>query len=431
MQTRRILLFLTTPLLLAFHAPAQTQEFTVNGLTVLLKPNPANEIVSAQLYVRGGARNITEATQGIEPLIFNTAIKGSKYYSKESIDELLDRTGASINSISNRDFSVVSLRCLTTNFGETFDLFADIIINPLFMPDELELVRKNQILAVKQQNDNPDAALRLIANALYYKGHQYRMDPAGIEQSLQAINAEQMRQHLSKNLVTSKLLLVVVGNVPRALLEQKVQKTFGSLPEGNYTPSLPDRIMHAGASLNAVGRELPTNYIIGYFSAPRLGDPDHPAAMVALDILRNRVWEEVRTKRNLSYAPSAFLENDLVNRAAIYVTAVKPDTTVKVMMAEMKKMQQEPVSEKDLSDRVTMFITRYYLNNETNDAQGRFLAYPEIAGIGWKAGDKFVDDIRSVTAKQVQDVARKYFGQIQFAVLGNMDLIDEKVFTSM
>lgn len=382
MPTRRILFLLTLPVLLALDARSQTQEFSVNGLKVLLKPNPANEIVSAQLYVRGGARNIEDATQGIEPLIFNTALKGSKSYPKEKIDAILDRTGAVINSSSNRDYSVITLRCLTGNFGETFDLFADIIMHPAFLPNEVELERKNQILNVKQRNDNPDAALRLVADERFYRGHQYRMDPAGTEQSLQAITVEQMKQHHSNHLVTTRLLLVVVGNVSKSVLEEKVLKTFGSLPKGDRMPPVPTPVWHSGASLTAVERELPTNYIIGYFSAPRLGDPDHPAAMVALDILRNRIWEEVRTKRNLSYAPSASLSNDLVNRAAIYVTAVKPDTTVKVMLAEMKKMQTEAVSEKDLRDRVTMFITRYYLNNETNEAQGRFLALPEIAGIG-------------------------------------------------
>jgi zinc protease len=428
MRTKAIFALLILPLVSVF---PQTQEIWVNGLKVLLTPNPANEIVSAQLYLRGGALNIDETTQGIEPLIFNTAVKGSKGYAKEKIDAILDRTGAAINNLSTRDFSVITLRCLTSNFSETFDLFADIAINPTLAADELELERKKQILAVKQRKDDADGAVRELADEMYYRGHQYKLNPSGTESSLQAITVDQMRAHWSKHFVTSKLLLIVVGNIPKSLLQERVEKAFASVPRGDYKPSLPTAISHSAATVQVTERQLPTNYIIGYFGAPRLGNPDHPAAIVALDILRNRVWEEVRTKRNLSYAPSAFLDNSLVSRAAIYVTAVQPDTTVKVMLAELQKMQAEPVTDKDLRDRVTMFITRYYLNNETNDAQGRFLAYPEIAGVGWREAQKFVDNIRSVTAKQVQEVAKKYFGRIQFAIVGNPALIDQKVFTSM
>jgi len=53
--------------------PDVAEEFSINGLKVIVKPNRANEIISAQLYLRGGSLNINESTQGIEPLIFESA----------------------------------------------------------------------------------------------------------------------------------------------------------------------------------------------------------------------------------------------------------------------------------------------------------------------------------------------------------------------
>jgi zinc protease len=266
---------------------------------------------------------------------------------------------------------------------------------------------------------------------VFYKGHPYRLDPSGVESSITAITVAQMRQHLGENLKTSKLLLVVVGNVTKADLMKKVEATFGKLPAGDYKPGVPPPALQTIPTLKVVEKELPTNYIQGAFSAPKQADPDYSPMMVAMDILQWRLFEEVRTKRNLSYAPAAGFENQLANRGFIYVTAVKPDTTIKVMLGELKKLQTEPVSAKDLKNRIALFLTGYYTRNETNASQASFLATNEISGLGWQAGDKFIERIKNVTAADVMRVANKYFHNLQFVVIGNPKLIDEKVFTSL
>ena len=104
---------------------------------------------------------------------------------------------------------------------------------------------------------------------------------------------------------------------------------------------------------------------------------------------------------------------------------------MKVFFAELKRLQVEAVSEKDMRNRIALFLTNYNLSNETNDAQTRFLAQAELSGIGWKEADRFVENIRKVSAKDVQAFALKYFKNLQVVVVGNPQLIDEKLFTSM
>lgn len=406
-------------------------EFTVNGLKVILKTNTANDILSVQLYLRGGAANITESTQGIEPLLFGIAAKGSKNYPKEVLNKIIDRTGSGINSFSTRDYSALSLRCLKRDFDELWNVYSDVVMNPALDSVDVALVRNTMLSGIRQRNDNPDGHLSELTDEVFYKGHPYQLNPNGTEATVSAITVEQMRKYLSDQLQTSKLLLVVVGNVTKADLMKKVEATFGKLPKGNFTISLPPQIQHKAATLKVIEQQIPTNYIRGTFSAPNLADADYSAMTVAMDVLRWRLFEEVRTKRNLSYAPAAGYENQLANRAFIYVTAVKPDTTIKVMLDELKKLQTELVSAKVLKDRITLFLTRYYQQNETNASQGSFLAAYELAGLGWQAGDKFIENTKKVTAEDVKRVANKYFHNLQFVVIGNPKLIDEKVFTSM
>ena len=413
------------------YASNETSSFDIDGLKVILKKNTANDIISAQLYIRGGALNLTEQTQGIEPLIFNSALKGTKKYPKDELNTILDRTAANINGSASRDYSSVSLRTVKQFFDLTWDVYTDVIMNPAFETSEVELVREQLLSTIKQRKDGPDSYLGDLADELFYRDHPYKLDPQGTEESVRSITIDQMRQYLKKNLQKSQLLLVVVGNVSKEELKKKIESSFGNLPQGDYKAVYPQFVNHDKPFLNKEQRDLPTNYIMGFMSAPDLKDGDYYPMTITMSILGTRIWEEVRTKRNLSYAPQAFFSNSFANRAGIYVTAVNPDTTIKVMLAEINKIKTEPVSEKDLKDRTTMYLTRYYLGNETNAAQGQFLARYELAGLGWQASEDYVSNLRKVSVADVQRVAKKYLNNIQFVVLGNPDLIDQKVFTSL
>jgi zinc protease len=418
-------------LLLPLSALALTEEFVVNGLKVILKENPANEIVSASLYLRGGVFNLTRATAGIEPLIFNTAMNGTKKFPKEVLNAELARMGTQITGNAGQDYSSVSLRCIKPNFDKSWDIFADVILNPTLDPKEVELSRTRLLTGIRQEKDNPDTYLRLIGDSLFYAGNPYALDPTGTEESVSKITVEQMRQFLKDNLVTSKLLLVVVGNVNKEDLWKKVAATFGTLPTGDYKAEFPPEVKHASAEVVVEPRQLPTNYIIGYFTAPSVRDADYYSMRMAMSIMQQRVFEEVRTKRNLSYAPAAFLQNRFANCANLYVTAVQPDTTVKVMLGEVKRLQTEFISGKELRDKITDFLTTYYLQNETNAAQASFLAQYELSGLGWQASEQFVQNMKQVTPEEVERVAQTYIRDIQFAVLGDPAKIDRKLFTSM
>jgi len=160
---------------LAF-APLQalaTEEFTVNGLKVILKKNPANQIVAVNLYIRGGVFNLTPQTAGIEPLLFSVAVKGTKKYPKEVINAELARMGTQIDGNATRDYGVGFLRCIKPNFEKSWDIFTDVVLNPLLDPAEVELAREQILTGIRQQKDVPDAHLRLIANEMFFTGHPY------------------------------------------------------------------------------------------------------------------------------------------------------------------------------------------------------------------------------------------------------------------
>ena len=89
------------------------------------------------------------------------------------------------------------------------------------------------------------------------------------------------------------------------------------------------------------------------------------------------------------------------------------------MLIEVKKLQDEAVSEKTLNDKKNGFLTRYYLTMETNQSQADLLARYELCGAGYKQADLFVQHIKSVTPEMIQKCCKDYMHNLQFVLLGN------------
>src|SRR5205814_5179972 len=119
---------------------------------------------------------------------------------------------------------------------------------------------------------------------------------------------------------------------------------------------------------DVTSRELPTNYVQGLFTAPPITSPDIYPMYVASSLLRDRVFEEVRVKRNLSYAPDAFLRSQSANIGGLYVTAVDANQAVRVMLNEILRLQREPIDQDDITAVIAQFLTTYYMSQETNAA---------------------------------------------------------------
>lgn len=432
---RNFILSFSFLLALFFALPIQAlqdmEEFNVNGVKVLLKP-AANQVVVASLFILGGSTNITAENAGIENLMLQVATTGgTKNFAKDKFNSELSKMGTTISASSELDYSVVRLRCVRENFDRSWEIFADALLHPLFDTTEVKLTKDKVISSLKLENTNPDALVRKTAQELFFKGHPYANRPTGNPEIVGKFTAKDLNDYHKKVMETSRLLLVVVGNMNKNDLAKKVEETLGTLSQGDYRMTkLPPFAKASASDLSIVEKKLPTNYIIGFYAAPSLGNPDYYASAVGHSILSQRLFEEVRTKRNLSYAVAAGVSLQWVSYGNLYVTTTNPDSSIKVMFAVVEKMQKESLPEKDLNNSVSQFITRDYLQKETNQAQSNLLAAYQLYTGSWKNALEFVRQVKEVKSEDVQRVMAKYIQQINFAVIGDKSKINPTLFTS-
>lgn len=407
---------------------ALVTEFDVNGLKVLVKRRNSAPTVAAGLFIRGGARNINDKNAGIESFMLNVATEGSKKFPRDVLRKELAKTGSSVGSSATNDYSVLSLASTRQNFDRSWEIFTDIALNPAFAAQDVALVRDKILTGLREQETDNDNFLQILQDRVVYAKHPYANETGGTSETIGKISVEDLRAYHQKTLQTSRLLLVVVGDLDAKELQKRIADSFGKLPRGDYKEEPYPALDFSKATLDVTSRTLPTNYIQGIFNAPALGTPDYSAMRVAMTILRDRIFEEVRNKRQLSYAPNAELNNYAVNTANIYVTAVDANRAVSVMLNEIKNLKTEAVDDQEITGVSGLYLTTYYLGQETNAAQALELARYELIGGGWRNSFAFLDKIREVTPKDIQAVANKYMKNIRFVAIGNPLAINKDIF---
>jgi zinc protease len=411
-----------------FASGPSTKELNVDGVKVIYKRTP-KEVISVRLIVKGGNAGITAEKQGVQNFAFALATEGGTTKRiKEKFATDCDKIGAEVSGSSTYDYGSINLNCIKSFWNESWALFAETVNNPAFDAKEFELMKGNLIAGAKQAESNPDQHLSNIAMASVFKGRSYSKQPEGTPATLEKMTLEDIKKNYSESVCKSRIFIVVVGDVEEADVIAKVKAAFSKLPAGQPAPS-ESRVQITSPGVHIEDRDIATNYLIGIMSAPGMTTPEGIPARLAMNILYDRYFVELRTKRSLSYAPSASYNGNRISNpySSIYISTLDPKQSIDVMVEEINKVKKEGFSEKELEDKKQTFLTRYYMGQETSSAQSMTLGIYELAG-DWKKAETFSADVNKAALKDVNTTFTKYSGAIRWTYLGKKDAVKEEDF---
>ncbi len=402
----------------------------VDGVRLIHKQVPGNPIVRiVALLDRGSADWTVEAGGSALALALAAAGDGGPAsVGRTAYRETLDRLGASIGGGTDYDRSTFAMESVRSYWPETFALWSETLCDPGFAEADVERVRERLLTGLRTRLDDPDSAVVLAGRAARYAQHPYAADPSGTEGGLLSLDEAALRDALADATARDRITLVAVGDVASDDLVAALREGLSCLPATSSpaAPAVPPLGEAAGTEdvvlIERAG--LPTNYILGYFPTPPVSDPDFPALEVALSILDHRLFEEVRTKRNLSYAVAAGMATRAANSGYVYVTAADPAQTLEVMFATLDAMIAEPVSEQDLHDQIASYLTGYYIALQSNAAQAGLLAMWDDVGGGLSRATDHIERLRAVTPADVSRVLDTWVRDVRFGVVGSTEAAD-------
>jgi zinc protease len=406
-------------------AQSKATSFDVAGIKVIFKPTQ-KEVVNVSMYYRGGVANYPAAMAGIEHLaLAATAECGTKKYDKDVFKDREDAYGVEVSGSSGYDSGNISMNCISRFFDQGWDLFAEAVKNPVFDAREMDLLKEKMISGIKQSESDPDEHIEQLTINHTFAGTFYGTNPLGTEQSIARFSDAQVKDYYFNQLLNkNRMFIVVVGKISKEEVIKRITASFASLPAKPYTPAVYARPATSSDKVFIEERALATNYITGSINAPAVSSNDYLPYRLAISVLSNRLFREIRTKRNLSYAPYAHSVNRLMPYSVMYVSTTDPKAAVEIMVEVLKDLKETGFSEDELASGKSGFITNNYMKEESTGAIAASLGAAEILG-DWRIADETAERITKVNLVEMNSVLKKYVNSIRWTYLGDKKLADE------
>lgn len=403
-------------------------ELNINGVKVIVQPS-GNEIVEVLTVIKGGVYNYPAEKAGIENLAINALTEcGTIKDDKNSFKNKLDKVSAQVGGSAGRDFSSFRMNCIRADLDQVWPLYVDALTQPRFDPKEFARMKQDAITGLKAEESNPDAAIDQLSMKLAFAGKAYAKQPQGTVATVSKLSLEETKAFYKKLLNQGRLTIVVVGEVPRAELEQKIKSMLARIPAGQPYVMKKDSYIPPANTIKPEQKDIATNYIQGITGAPQPGTPDYNAFVLAMRIFNTRHFVEVRSNQGLSYAPNAWFSGGLTPYANLYVTTTEPDKYIAVARNLIEKIKREGFTEKELKDRKTGYVNEVYYRQETNNAQAYSLANNEVIHGNWKRAYTIKDDMKKVTLADLNRVFNKYITNITWAYQGDPKKVNQALY---
>jgi zinc protease len=413
-----------------------------NGMRLIVAERNAVPVVRFSLQLDAGYAADQFAAPGVATMTMEMLDEGTATMDALEINDTLLRLGAQLSSGANLDSSVVGLSALKENLDESLAVYADVILNPAFAPEELERLKALQLASIQQEKNTPeDMALRVLPQLLYGDGHAYAMPltGSGTEQAVAALERDDLVAYHDSWFKPSNATMIVVGDTTLADIQPKLEALFarwraGEVPE----KSLPDVALPTQQSVYLIDRPGAEQSVIiaGHLIGPR--DAADDIAVAAMnDILggafTSRVNMNLREDKGWSYGADTVVVETQAQRPFLAIAPVQADQTA-ASMQEIKREIEEFVGARAATEAEVATSKR----RSTLSLPGRWETAQAVARdiaelVRFRLPDDYWDDYAElVGALEVADVsaaAEQHLRpkRLTWLVVGDLDVIEAEV----
>ena len=274
-----------------------------NGLRVVSHEMPHLETTSLGIWVGVGARDETEAQNGISHLLEHMAFKGTKTRSARDIAEEIEAVGGELNAATGPESTGYFARVLAGDEGVALEILADILLNSHFTNGELKREREVIIQEIAGVRDSPEEVAIDLLHEAAYPSQAVGRSILGTPASLGSIKTQQLKDFSRKHYAPDNMVLAAAGGVSHSAFLRHAEALFGGLSAQKRTDG--EAAFYKGGT-RAFAKPFEQCHLIIGFESPSYLDDQFYAAQVASGILggglSSRLFQEVREKRGLCYS---------------------------------------------------------------------------------------------------------------------------------
>jgi len=362
---------------------AQYRHTLDNGNVAYIVPDHSLPLVAINVQSRAGKYLLNPEDAGLANLTASMMRDGgTRALSPEDLDEKLDYLATTVNvSIGNTSASA-SMDSLSSNLDESLGLLFDVIAEPRFDSERLEIKKNQFVEAMKRRNDDTRTIERRVYNQLRFGPDSYRSYEA-TEAQIRAIDAQSMRAFAARVFASPNLVISVNGDVEPAAVVADLNREIARLNRDEELPAIPTTAKPAAAGLYGINKDDVTQTRVRMFHpGPRRGDPQEFDIKVMNDILggggfTSRITKRIRSDEGLAYSAGSAFPLGIYYPGVYLVYFQSKNRSVpqatRIAFEEIARIQTEPVSEQELNTAKQAVIS--VLNERYSNASRKAAAF--------------------------------------------------------
>ncbi len=401
-----------------------------NGLELLVKEDNRAPVVVCQVWYKVGSSYETSGLTGVSHALEHMMFDGTKKHPGADFSRIISENGGSENAFTGKDYTAYFEMLEKSRLKVAFELEADRMRNLTLLPSEFD----KEIKVVREERrwrteDSPEAYLDETAMATAFESSPYRQPTIGWMSDLRAMQVSDLRDWYTRWYQPNNATVVVVGDVNPYSVFLLAKHYFGKIKAGPaVTPLYRPEVEQTGIKRIVVKRPARVPSLLMAWKVPVLtsarrdptGVPEwEPYALEVLSgilaggdsarfatrLIRGK---EVAANLNADYPLNARLESVFT----VTGTPAQGHTVEDLENAvdgEIQDLQNHLVDTKELERVKAQVVSQNIYQKDSIFYQAMIIGMLETVGLSWKDAGQYVNRIKAVTAKQVRDVARKFF----------------------
>lgn len=401
-----------------------THEYTLpNGLKLIVREDHRSPVVFSSLWYKVGGSYEHDSDYGLSHALEHMMFNGTTQFGPGQFEKIISQQGGVQNAMTTSDYTVYYEQLAADKLPIAFMLEADRMKN--LKLDKKVFDREKRVIMEERRmriDDDPKQTALERLNTAAFINNPYHNPVIGWMSDIIKLNVNDLRHWYDTWYAPNNAVLLVVGDVKPDNVYQLASKYFGSIKTSSLptlkrraeVPELGSRIVNVN-----VPAQLPW-LVMGYY-APVLTSPVPAwkpyALMVAANILggvqssriaKNLVRDrQIATDAEVDYNPFQLYDN-LFLLSGTPASGHTVEELQNAFSEEIKKLQNEPVSEEELARIKTQILAQDVFQRDSGMNLALSLGQAEMIGKSWKDADELAAQIQKVTREQIQAVAREY-----------------------
>jgi zinc protease len=397
-----------------------------NGMVIFLQEDHELPLIEATARIRGGSVYAPANKAGMLGLygeVWRTG--GTKTKTGDQMDDFLEARAAKIETDDDAESTSISLNCLKGDFDAVFDMFLDLLHNPAFRPDKLELAKDQMYTEISRRNDDVESIVHRESHIIAYgRDNPYARVPEYA--TVASVTRDDLLNWHQQYVYPNNIIFGITGDFDPKAMQAKLEQAFGSWQKGPDAKQPDVKFSEPKPGLYYISKSDVNQSTISMLDLGiERSNPDYFAVSVMNEIFgggfSSRLFNNIRSRLGLAYTVgggvgSAWDHPGLTN----IEMQTKSSTTVEGIQAlnnEIDDLQKNAATPEELKRAKDNILNSFIFQFDTPEKLLREKMSYEFHHYPLDFLERYRAEVEKVTADDVTRVARKYVHKDRMAVL--------------